>query len=235
STLTRPEQNWASLGHPMAAVLAVLFLRDRPGGAEARSGGQGRKWMFVTSGVQQDLYRVFAVSPNLAWAIGDEGRLLTWNGSWWNPGTFGTKAPMATLWASSTRDAWAAAVNGQLYHWDGTHWSEVRIHSVDVLKNREACASRILGFGPHDIWLFGCTTYHYDGRSWRRDELGARRVVWATSSTNIYRMWSWGDKKLKSDKLPFIHQSTYDHWDGKQIASHEFPVWPCNQPHTIIP
>jgi len=197
----------------------------------------GSLWRPVPSGVKQDLYRVFAVRPDLAWAVGNGGTLLTWDGKRWKPTPPGTRAPLVTVWASSGSDAWAGARNGQVYHFDGRRWSEVRVCSVEEMKRLGGCfVSRIIGFARDDVWLVGFAVYHHDGRAWRRDQsplgkTGGGRAFWGSSSHDVFSIGYWGirvkDPKTHED---FVRRTVYHHWNGRKQTTHEWPIWPCNQP-----
>jgi hypothetical protein len=126
------------------------YTTDAEEGASLALHWNGTSWTKVhlpAPGVSRSLFGVYAVSPSLAWAVGDynptsssiaHGLLLQWNGTAWKqvpvpqPGSpTGNGVILRSVSASSASNAWAVgyyqAADGSfrtlMMHWDGTHWT----------------------------------------------------------------------------------------------------------------
>ncbi len=102
------------------------------------------------------LRAVFAHSADAAWAVGDYGTLLIWNGIEWRAFT-GTRPAddLFAVWASGPTDVWVAGITGDpeqlqaMYaHFDGTQFD----HLYKPLAKRP---EGLFGFGPTNVWSVG--------------------------------------------------------------------------------
>lgn len=81
-----------------------------------------------------ELTGVAFAGPALAFAVGQGGTILRWNGSNWSPDPQSLKLTNATLNAvafASDGQGWAVGARGTILHYDGTAWSSEEIDSED--------------------------------------------------------------------------------------------------------
>jgi len=112
------------------------------------------------------LRAVFALDTGHAWAVGDSGTLLIWNGTSWRAFT-GTRPAddLFAVWASSPTDVWVAGITGDpeqlqaVYaHFDGTSFDR---YCKPLAKRPEG----IFGFSATDVWSVGTsgTMFRWNG------------------------------------------------------------------------
>lgn len=92
-----------------------------------------------TTPTTADLHGVFAVDPMTAYAVGDNGTILFWDGTTWNdqslqPMPDAGPVPFLTgVWATSATNALAVGEQGAAYQWNGMTWRQVPTASPDNL------------------------------------------------------------------------------------------------------
>ena len=93
-------------------------------------GAEGR-WSLLSPGGSETLWWVFGQSPSAVWMVGEQGRIVLWNGSAFIEHRFPTTATLFGVWASVEGEAWAVggsptmgtgAANDVVLHWDGASW-----------------------------------------------------------------------------------------------------------------
>lgn len=60
-----------------------------------------------------------------AWAGGDNGLLMHWDGTAWSETPSRATRAITSLWGSGAREVWALSETEKVLRWDGTAWSEV--------------------------------------------------------------------------------------------------------------
>jgi photosystem II stability/assembly factor-like uncharacterized protein len=73
----------------------------------------------------EDLYSVFVLDDTHAWAVGNNGAILSFNGAIWSLQTSPTSAALHDVWAVASDDVWAVGDGGTVVHYDGLSWSTV--------------------------------------------------------------------------------------------------------------
>jgi hypothetical protein len=71
----------------------------------------------VTSPATAALRGVYAGSVTQAWAVGDGGTLIRWDGSAWTPATSGTTQALNGIWGASSAEVWAVGNAGTILRW----------------------------------------------------------------------------------------------------------------------
>jgi hypothetical protein len=61
------------------------------------------------------LQDVWVHGPSLAFAVGDLGTILRWDGSSWSVMLSGTLAPLYSVWGSGPTDVWIAGDSAILH------------------------------------------------------------------------------------------------------------------------
>lgn len=113
------------------------------------------------AGIKEDLYAM-AVSPGgeRAWAVGEGGRVIAWDGTFWALQQTPTKATLRGVWVAPVAvetampEAWAVGEFGAVMRWDGLRWLQVPM-PAEVQK---AAWWGVEGFRDGDgwgIWLWG--------------------------------------------------------------------------------
>jgi hypothetical protein len=139
----------------------------------------GTSWKVVPSpstGLNDDLTSVTAISANDIWAVGStdqgmsnsstnagapiapEGQIEHWDGKSWNiVRQAQSSGPLSEIAAISTNDIWAVGaladahdvVTSELEHWDGQHWS-----SVSFPNHSNSALSLVAPIpGTNEVWL----------------------------------------------------------------------------------
>jgi cysteine-rich repeat protein len=148
-----------------------------------------------------DLFGVRGSAADDAWAVGDAGTILHWNGTAWSSTTSGTRA-LRGVWAASATAAWAVGDSATIRRWNGTAWTAESAGSVtsDLFDVR--------GTSDTDVWAVGADgrILHRTGGTWSAVSSGSSRTlhgVWAPMATQVFaggfhgviRLWdgaAWG-------------------------------------------
>ncbi|TSC31813.1 putative metal-binding motif-containing protein [Corallococcus sp. Z5C101001] len=165
-SVTVPVQSY--LNRPMAGVDGVspdlLFAVGTGGGrGHILRGGAGKALWVSETGVPDagGLNAIDVVTPRLAYAVGDNGTFLTWNGSAWRSSAAGpgTVDRLTGVLAFGANSIYVTSEEGRLYRYNGRSWSSsslgVSLYAID-------------GSRPDDVWVVGRfgQVFHYP--SWPR-------------------------------------------------------------------
>ena len=82
-------------------------------------------WVTQTSGISTPIYGVTALAATQAWAVGDQGAILHYDGMAWSPQTVGPLQDRITPGVSAldTDNAWAVGAEGTILRYDGETWT----------------------------------------------------------------------------------------------------------------
>ena len=167
-----------------------------------------------------DLHAVATVSATEAFAVGDAGTILRYDGDRWRPMFGNTNANLYDVWAASATDVFAAGYDvlnntGVILHYDGTKW-ERQFSSFGI------SMGRVWGASATDVFSIGRTNaghsivFHYDSNVWTVSFIAPTYVqltsVWGLSSAEVFAVGSTVDEN------GFIYK-----YDGSQWS--ESPVW----------
>jgi hypothetical protein len=114
-----------------------LLLAVGVGGAALRRNAAGTAMESLASGTTETLRSVWAVSATDAFAVGENGVILRWDGTAWS--TMSSAADswagrrLTGVWGSSATNVFAVGETGTLLRFDGTRWSEQPFDSVSDL------------------------------------------------------------------------------------------------------
>jgi len=154
-------------------------------------------WEFPTSA--EDLHGVWALAPNAAWVVGNNGTVGLHDGTTLAAEASGTKARLADVWVDGS-DVWAVGDRGTLLRRAGGLWRQ-------VVTGIPGDYRAIAGLGSRDLWILaddGTDTFfvRFDGEAWRRIDpplLGAeslRRLrvangqLWAAGTGGLTLRWN---------------------------------------------
>lgn len=108
-----------------------------------------------------NLYGVFVVNPSLAFAVGDTGTMLRWDGTLWASILSGTPNTLRGVWMVSPTDGWAVGNLGSIVRWNGIAWAAETSPTPNQLNAVQALTST-------DVWAVGNlgTILHRNGLGW---------------------------------------------------------------------
>nr|WP_225937205.1 putative metal-binding motif-containing protein [Myxococcus sp. RHSTA-1-4] len=99
------------------------------------------------SGVAR-LVGVWVVNTKLAFAVGDSGSAVRWNGTTWSKLTFPNTHNLTSVVAFGASSAYATCASGHIYRYNGQSWQQ--IHAVSGARLND-----IAGTSPEDLWVVG--------------------------------------------------------------------------------
>ncbi|MCY1015339.1 putative metal-binding motif-containing protein [Pyxidicoccus sp. MSG2] len=91
---------------------------------------------------------VWVVNDKVAFAVGQSGSALRWNGMAWSKLTFPNSDNLTSVVAFGANSAYATTTNGRIYRYNGTDWT--MIHELAGTTFRD-----ISGTSPADLWVVG--------------------------------------------------------------------------------
>ena len=197
--------------HRTLPAIALLLL-GRPALAEPACRADG--WCWVNPAPQgNDLHDVYASSPRDAWAVGDHGTLLHWDGGRWTPRESGVGERLRAVAGNGPHDVWAVGDLGAAIHSDGDRWQLRRVPGLP----------RELG----DVWVSpaghawavgGDAVARWDGSGWTVEAVpGARfATVWGSADEDV---WAGGGEFLRR-------------WDGTHWSDVPLPAFSKQQQAT---
>lgn len=152
-----------------------------------------------------DLLSVWGTNRNRAWALGNNGTALRWDGSSWMQEALAASALSRFLdgvWGQSAGTVWVVGADGAMLQYDGSQWTLATSGTANSLYG-------IWGSASNDIWAVGNggTTIHWDGSQWKTTlsvTSSPLTAIWGTTSADI---WAVGS------------QGVIVHWEGSQWKS----------------
>jgi hypothetical protein len=105
--------------------------------------------------------------------VGDEERVLRWDGTTLHVDDTGLTADLDLVWGSSAQDVWAFGDDGEVRRFDGSAWTELDPPELSDLR-----PAAVTGFGPDSVFLLAWDydddyLVHWDGNAWTVLELEA--------------------------------------------------------------
>ena len=159
-----------------------------------------------------NLYGVFVVNPSLAFAVGDTGTMLRWDGTLWASILSGAGVNnLRGIWMVSDTDGWAVGDAGTIVRWNGIAWAAETSPTPNNLNGVQALSST-------DVWAVGDlgTILHRNGLGWTLVPSG----VTLTHLRSLYMLsdtegWAVGDSDGTAPVILF--------WDGS-TWTRAFPI-----------
>ncbi len=167
------------------------------------------------TGVNYDLGSVWGVDAGDAYAVGEFGAILHFDGSKWTPMSgVPTGERLNGIWGTGDADIFAVGDFGTILHYDGQSWTA---QDSGVAGN----LTSVWGFNGQDVYAvgFGGRILHYDGSSWiaeaspttanLSDVSGAGNNVWAVGDAGvILQLATQGNPTPRLDALSPISVSS---------------------------
>jgi hypothetical protein len=146
------------------AGVCEMCTPDREGCAGPTTG-----WFAMTSPVTADLMSVSVLAQGEAYAVGQGGTFLGYDGTAWRPivtdPPLPTNAILVSVWASASDDIYIASGDVTNNVW---HVGAGRALTAVTMPAGAGAINAIAGSGPSDIYAAGAsgTVCHYDGSAW---------------------------------------------------------------------
>lgn len=147
-------------------------------------------WQFTGAPGSYAVYGVYASSLTDAWAIGDLGLLLRYDGQAWTAPAISapnTNYTLFNVWGNAPDDVWAVGSSGNIRHFDGQTWSASPSGTTNALYN-------VWGANPSSVYAVGSlgTFLRYNGNVWSAVTGSGTvtnsdlRSVWGSSDTSVW-------------------------------------------------
>jgi PKD repeat protein len=141
-------------------------------------------WTTMNSGTNNALNGIWGSSNTNIVAVGDEGIILLFNGSFWTQMDSGTSQNIEDVWGTSSMEVFAVGHNGTIRHYDGKDWSA-------MTSNTTANLTSVWGSSAEDVFAVGeeGIILHYDGFSWSKllsPTSLPLQGIWGPSGTDVY-------------------------------------------------
>lgn len=85
----------------------------------------GIQWTRTVLTDVEELYGVWAYTPNSIFAVGTQGAIRYFDGSSWKPQAAPVQETLFSVWGSSADDVYAVGWAGSVAHYDGTMWKRL--------------------------------------------------------------------------------------------------------------
>jgi hypothetical protein len=121
----------------------------------------GVTWTETPTGTTQPIWAVWGAARNDAFAVGEGGTILHWNGTAWSPMTSGTTQALLAVWGSGPGDVFAVGTTGTILRYDGSGWTPMTTTTTGFFRG-------VAGTGPDDVWAVAQSggIHHWDGVAW---------------------------------------------------------------------
>ena len=83
--------------------------------------------------ITEELLGIWMASAEDGWAVGDNGRILHWDGKRWNIVETEWTTALRGIYGVASNDVWAVGTAGHIIHWNGEEWEEVETETIATL------------------------------------------------------------------------------------------------------
>lgn len=176
------DERWERL--PPAGAIGLHCLCDAPDGGILAAGQLGEIHHFdgAVWRKQFDLHvdvtilSLWSDGAGQAFAVGDEGLILRWDGETWQRMNSGTKSALYGLWGVDAAHLLAVGDFGAILRWNGERWDEFHAGT-------EAFLFDVWGDRLDNIFVVGLsgTIGHFSGQRWTVTPTRAREDILALS------------------------------------------------------
>jgi len=145
------------------AVTGEMYLLNNTAVQSVVVYGESFLWSTEISNTNSTLNGVYYLNPTNAIAVGDAGKIATYNGVDWTTISNPNGAwELNDVYAADANNIYAVGQGGHVFFYNGSQWSTVTINGA--YQDFEA----VDGNNANDIWIVGTEgiIYHYNGSSW---------------------------------------------------------------------
>ena len=160
------------------------------------AGGEANTWAPQASGTTNDLYGVSALNANHAWAVGENGTILFYNGTSWSRQASGTTYDLHSVSAADTTHVWAVGESGTIIFYNGSSWKPqdsgtyYDLYSVSAV---DATHVWTVAGGQDDNGFGFGTIFFFNGTSWS-PQYNATSYPMSVSAVDATHVWAVGDE-----------------------------------------
>lgn len=124
--------------------------------------GAEEGWNVVRVPTPETLNGVHVLSSTEAYAVGDAGVILHWDGNRWDLQPALTTDRLNGVWGARTTDIWAVGDSGLLLRYDGQRWEQQAVQPTTQ------SLIGVRGRAANDVWAYGSggAVVRYDGNQW---------------------------------------------------------------------
>lgn len=134
------------------------------------------------------LRALHAVSGSEAWAAGDTGLVLRWNGSSWVPYPIDTRGDMSGVYGRGPDEAFALALDGRVWRFDGERFTE----ETTGLAPGEL--GGLQGCGPSRLFAYGLDRVVFrDDRGWAEVPARPQARLLGLTCASAESLWLAGE------------------------------------------
>lgn len=174
----------------------ALAIGNASSGGFGSSRFDGNTWQFTAAPGGLTLYGIWGSSLTDAWAVGELGTLLHYDGQTWTAPSISAPRSNFTfqnVWGSAPTDVWAVGSSGTIRRFNGESWSSVASGTTNGLQN-------VWGFNSTNVFAVGTsgTFLKYDGTAWSPitysgvAPTNTLNGVWGSSATSVWAVGSGG-------------------------------------------
>lgn len=148
---------------------------------------------------QQVMWDVFALNATNAWATGNNGRIVRWNGSTWSESEpLGTSSQRFAIWAADVNTVYVGGIStgNQLHRFNGTSWENL-LSPTNWFGS--GSIRSIWGTAANNVWIAGSLgrIFHWNGTTWTARNAGISATfspsrIWGTNAANMWAVGATG-------------------------------------------
>lgn len=145
------------------------------------------------TGITQDVLAMYGPGDGRVWAVGDEGRIIAWDGTWWALQQAPTKQTLRAVWALSASDAWAAGDGGAVLRYDGLVWRAVTMPAQLAGASWWGLAGEVGKtwlIGDRGVWMWDAISDGFTQVYTGPGPAAAWRGIWSDGASTV---WLVGD------------------------------------------
>ena len=135
--------------------------------------------------IPEDLSGVWISEAGNAFAVGEKGTILYYDGTNWSKVRVeGMSRSLTDVWGISESDVFAVGNDSTILHYDGSVWSR-------VMRGTSHLLTSVWGASRSDVFVVSLNgaILHYDGAGWEEMREGSPHIfldIWGSSSDNLF-------------------------------------------------
>ncbi len=133
-----------------------------------------------------NLRSVWGSSTNDAWAVGDAGALIHYDGVQWKAVVSPTTSTLWSISGSSASDVWAVGDGVTVLHYDGQNWSLVPVSGASAISGS---LFSVWSNGPDDVWMVGT-----NGLVVRKSGSSLSAMPQSATTSTLFGVWATSSK-----------------------------------------
>lgn len=178
------------------------------------------------TGIKSDIHAMASPPGGWVWAVGQRGRIMVWDGTWWSIQQAPTSEDLHGVWIRSASDGYAAGDGGTVLHWDGLVWTHVEVPETLAGAHWWGMTGDL-----GRVWLAGdMGVWSFDGVDWTPVHpgegvpLGSIRALWTDGFGALWMVGDGGRIRRIADTGTEVHDV-----DGPNLlavsGAHDQDVW----------